>query len=304
MVSAIRKIATKPVWWWERKRSYRIRSQFDRLPPMTVHPAPRRFVVLTTLEAVNDSLWAAWSWYRYLREEGFELHLATDGELPDAIASAAQRLFPGISICNVGIALQLLGGDRPGLAAFFRHHPVAKQVGLVLALSSQGPVLYSDHDVIAFNRPHELLECVKRDIPCYFPDEGRGCHDPALVARLNALGLEYEPVLNAGFLYIPSRALSVDLAERILANWEPLPLSYFSPQTVMSALMRNANARPLPGDRYVISSRRQFYWEKDVDYSAIAARHFTGTVRHVMYRYGLPALLRQSKLWREEPENA
>jgi hypothetical protein len=59
--------------------------------------------------------------------------------------------------------------------------------------------------------------------------------------------------------------------------------------------MWNANAQALPDSRYVISNRRQFYWEKDVDYTTIVARHFTGTVRHVMYRYGMPEILRQSR---------
>jgi hypothetical protein len=63
----------------------------------------------------------------------------------------------------------------------------------------------------------------------------------------------------------------------------------------MSILMRRANAQALPEDRYVISARRQFYWETDVDYKTIAARHFTGTVRHVMYGRGMPWVLSQSR---------
>jgi hypothetical protein len=59
--------------------------------------------------------------------------------------------------------------------------------------------------------------------------------------------------------------------------------------------MRNAQAQPLPHDRYVVNLRRQFYWERDANYKTIAARHFTGPVRHVMYRYGMPAILEQSR---------
>ncbi len=108
------------------------------------------------------------------------------------------------------------------------------------------------------------------------------------------MGLEYVRRLNAGFLFVPHNAIDAELAERILATWNPSPFFYYTPQTVMSVLMRSVNAQPLPGDRYVISNRRQFYWEDDVDYRAVAARHFTGTVRHVLYKYGMPAVLRQS----------
>jgi hypothetical protein len=289
-----RKLSTKPVWWWERKRQYSIRSRHDLLLPLPVTKGPVQFAVLTTPEALNDALWAAWSWYRFLGPRGFQLQLAVDGELGVAEKGAVLRLFPGISLYNVNSLISRLCEGRPALQVFFKCHPVAKQVGLTFALSRLGPVLYSDHDVVAFNPPVELLACVERNTPCYFLDIADGCHDPSLVEIVNAMDLDYIRRLNAGFLYVPKNALSIDLAERILAQWNPVPHYYYTPQTVMSTLMRSANAQPLPDSRYVISNQRQFYWEEDVDYKVIAARHFTGTVRHVLYKYGMPLLLQQS----------
>lgn len=291
----LRKLLTRPIWWWERKRPYPIRSRFHLLPPLGVVKGRARFVVLTTRPALRDAMWTAWSWYEYLRPLGFELHLAVDGEIPAGEEAAVQKLFPGISIYNVWSVLAKLCERRPAFQALFEHHPYAKQVGLVLALSGQGPVVYSDHDVLAFNPPTELLTCIRKQVPCYFVDEGPGCHDPPLVERLNAMGLDYICRLNAGFLYVPQNALSVDLAEQIVAQWNPVPYQYFTSQTILSALMRSANAKALPEDRYVISTRRQFYSETDADYSAIAARHFTGPVRHVMYKFGMPAILRRAQ---------
>jgi len=291
----LRKLFTRPIWWWERKRPYPIRSRFHLLPPLGVVKGPARFVVLTTKPALRDAMWTAWSWYGYLRPLGFELQLAVDGEIPAGEATAVQKLFPGISIYNVRSVLAKLCEGRPALAALFENHPYAKQVGLVLAQSGQGSIVYSDHDVLAFNPPTELLTCIRKQVPCYFVDEGPGCHDPSLVERLNAMGLDYIRRLNAGFMYVPQNALSVDLAEQIMAHWNPDPYYYFTSQTILSALMRSANAQALPDNRYVISTRRQFYSETDVDYSAIAARHFTGPVRHVMYRFGMPAILRRAQ---------
>jgi hypothetical protein len=297
----LRKLLTRPIWWWERKRPYPIRSRFRQLPPLGVVKGRARFVVLTTTEALDDAMWAAWSWYRYLRPHGFELQLAVDGEIPGGEKPAVEKLFPGIAIYNVWSILSRLCEEQSALGAFLRGHPVAKQVGLVLALSGQGPVVYSDHDVLAFNPPAELLARVEKQVPSYFIDEGPGCHDPVLLERLETLGLDHIARLNAGFLYVPEGALSLDLAAQILATWKPEPFCYFSPQTTMSALMRSANAQPLPDDRYVISTRRQFYSETDVDYRSIAARHFTGPVRHVLYRYGMPAILRQGREFAATP---
>ncbi len=296
----VRKLTTKPVWWWERHRKYAIRDHYGLLPSLEVRPAEARFVVLTTPQTLNDALWAAWSWYRFLRPQGIELQLAVDGEMEAVALAAARALFPGVRIYNVNPWFDEIFAAWPRLRAFLRQHAFAKQVGLVLGLSRQGPVLYADHDVLAFSPPVELLEQMSRQTPCYFLDHEAGCHDPALLETVRAMGLQHIQRLNAGFLYVPQNALSAALAERILADWNPLPHFYFTPQTVMSVLMQEAGAQPLPEDRYVISNRRQFYWEEDVDYEAIAARHFTGTVRHVLYRYGMPTLLRQGSRYAAE----
>lgn len=294
-ISMLRKLLTKPIWWWERKRPYPIRSRFHLLPPLEVVKGQTRFVVLTTASALSDALWTAWSWYRHLQPRGFELQLVVDGPASESDHAAARQLFPGISICEVETVISPMCEDLPSLRPFLRGHPLGKKLGLVLALSRQGPVLYADHDVLAFNRPDELLSCAEKNAPCYFPEECEGNCDFDIVERAKALGLEHIARFNSGLLYVPQDALSIDLAAQLLAEWQPPVDSWFTEQTVLNILMRKANAQALPAERYVISARRQFYSETDVDYKNIVARHFTGTVRHLMYRYGMPAVLQQSR---------
>jgi len=166
---------------------------------------------------------------------------------------------------------------------------------LILALSDRGPVVYSDYDVLAFSRPHELLAAMGKNSPCYVSEEVDGTRDAQIAERAKQLGLDYIPKFNCGFLYIPQGALSIRLAGQILATWRAPGESWFAEQTVLSFMLRQLHAEELPPNRYVISICRQFYWEKDMDYSAIAARHFTTPVRHVMYKYGMPIILKQSK---------
>lgn len=289
------KITTKPIWWWERRRSYPIRSCYDRLPPLPVKSGGMRFVVLTTPETLSDALWAAWSWYRFLRDENCGLHIAVDGTISEGERAAAGRLFPGVSIDSAEWACHYVCARVPGLHTFFENHPTGRKLALILALSDRGPVVYSDYDVLAFSRPHELLACMGRNTPCYFPEEVDGTRDAQIAERAKQLGLEYIPKFNCGFLYIPQGALSIDLASQILATWRAPGESWFAEQTVLSFMLRELRAEALPPSRYVISNCRQFYWEKDVNYTAIAARHFTTPVRHVMYRYGMPIILEQSK---------
>jgi len=290
----VRKLLTKPTWWWETRRRYPVRDRYRELPPIPVVPRPSRFAVLTTPRSLADAMWTAWSWYRFLCAHGFELQLAVDGELSDGELTRVRALFPGISVYAVQSVYPDLCKLQPSLGSFLNQHPMGRKLGLSLALSLQGGVLCSDNDVLAFLPPDELLSCVERNIPAYFVEPLDGTRDPHIVARAKTMGLEYISRFNAGLLYIPRGAVSIELAAELLEDWQP-PVDWFTEQTVQSVLMRKADAQPLPEDRYVVSARRQFYWETDEDYGKIAARHFVSPVRHVMYRYGIPLVLRQSK---------
>lgn len=291
----IRKLLTKPIWWWERNRSYPIRSKFHLLTPIHVEKGAYRFVVLTTVDALLDSIWTAWSWYRYLQPRGFELSLAVDGKFQQPQEVTAQKLFPGISIFEIEPLLAPLCQQWPALDAFFHQYPLGRKLGLLIALSASHSFLYSDNDVLSFHEPTELLSYVEHDLPCFIEEEREGHHDPAIIERSNRVGLGNIARLNSGLLYIPRNSLAIDIAAQLLNDWRPPATSWFTEQAVISVLMRNANAQPLPPDRYVVSSCRQFYWQKDFDYHKIVARHFTGTVRHVMYNAGIPEVLRQAR---------
>jgi hypothetical protein len=89
-----RKLSTKPVWWWERKRNYSIRSRYRQLPPLPVKGGRVRFVVLTAPETLSDALWSAWSWYRYLRHEDCKLEIAVDGVVSAASLQRPLSCFP------------------------------------------------------------------------------------------------------------------------------------------------------------------------------------------------------------------
>lgn len=292
----VRRLLTKPIWWWERNRKYAVRTRYQQLPRLPVHQGRMHYVVLTTPASLEDALWTAWSWYRFLKPLQFELEFAVDGKLQEAEQATVRQLFPGISIYEAPPLLDPLIARYPALETFLRLYPLGRKLGLLLALSERRSFLYSDHDVLAFNLPAELLSFAENGIPCFISEEQAGHSDPAIIDTAKRLDLDYFSRFNSGLLYVRQNSLSLDAAAQLLAGWAPPPFSWFTEQTILSVLMRKASAQPLPADRYVVSSRRQFYWQRDVDYRVIVARHFTGTVRHVMYRAGIPAILREARL--------
>jgi len=288
-MSLFRKVLTRPIWWWERHRRYRIRARCRELPPIHVASRQRKLAILATPDSFLDALWSAWSWYRFLEPE-FELVLFCDGDASALHLDFARRLFPGVKVQNLQDMAMKMRGCTPGIAPFLDNHPLAKKLALVLTLQKSGAVLYSDSDVLAFSSPDEISTRLESNHPLYIQEEHHGVFDPAILARAAQLGLSHAPALNSGLLYLPSGSLSVDLASNLLAGWEPPMNSWFTEQTVLSVLLQQAGGSPLPRERYVVSNRRQFYWEHDVDYSKIAVRHFTGPVRHLMYLKGMKLL--------------
>jgi hypothetical protein len=295
----LRKLTTKPVWWWERSRPYPIRRQWRDLPPVEAGPGPTTLAVLTTPQTFSDALWCGWSWLRFLREE-VRLEIYVDGEVGNAERAAMARLLPGSMVADVRTLLSA-GEFPPTVHQFIRNHPLGRKLGLLLLLQQSRKTLFCDADILCFSPPREIVELLASpQTGGYLQEELRGNYDKVVVqlaAKINRTPL---PSLNAGLLLFPQYSLSLEIAGTLLQGWSERPVSWFTEQTVMACLLQSVEMRPLPRERYVLSLARLFYWMKDVDYGMIAARHFTGPTRHVMYRNALPWLRRNATVARDQ----
>ncbi len=72
------------------------------------------------------------------------------------------------------------------------------------------------------------------------------------------------------------------------------PTWWWIEQTILSALFENMGARVLPLDHYVVSLKRQWPFEQDVDYSKICAGILFLPVRHLMYKTGIRCFSRRA----------
>ncbi|MFM6623620.1 MAG: hypothetical protein ACKPJO_31330, partial [Dolichospermum sp.] len=87
----------------------------------------------------------------------------------------------------------------------------------------------------------------------------------------------------------PHSALNIEICDYLLSEQYDSN-SWFVEQTILAVLMKQAGGTPLSKSKYVVSSQRQFYFEKDVNYHQISVRHFVTPVRHLMYSKGMPLL--------------
>ena len=290
------------MWWWQTRRPRPIRRRVWRLPPRPVPACAEtsgpRLLLLAPPWYVADAAWAAQSFLRQLGAFKPSLCLLLDAQ-PDAPAAedattAWQRLFPGAEVCLSGVPGEALVARAPALAGLARTHPLGRKLAGLLHFQAAGDVLYADSDVLLFGPAPELESAIRAGgPPLYNQDVGVLHSDAEVLAYASAIGAPPPAAnLNSGLLFLPRGCLDIDLAERLLAGLKGAG-NWFIEQTIVALLMAAAGAQPLPTDRYVVSTRGQFFSEPHVPESAITARHYTSPVRHLMYGRAMPLLWRQ-----------
>ena len=295
MVRLWRKLTTRPVWWWERRQPRRYLDNIFSMPPVVCSQNAGYLVaVLGTADTFREILWTSWSLARFIGGEA-RFGLFVDGTVTPEMRRQVQRVLSGASVESVRPYLETSPHLSPPLRNFLAHHPMALKLLLTLFLQDEEPVLYCDNDVLFFKKPDDLLTLIHDGGPCaYIEEETPGSADLAMLEKIESRQIPMIERLNGGLLFISRDGLDLALAEELLSDWQPPMTSWFTEQTLNRALFGKADAVGLPTERFVLNNRRQFYWERDVDYSKIVARHFTGPVRHLYYSKGLRVLIHQA----------
>ncbi len=292
----LRKLTVRPVRAMEVGYWYPIRKRATHLPPLSPAASPEDgiMLILTTPRSYLDAIWSGWShlWYA---SGSFHLVIACDGPPPAELVELARRVLPGSEVIDATTYSRGHKSIIPRRLA--ESHPLMTKLELILAMQKIAPILYSDSDVLMLGTPHEIRSHLASN-----PDRGfhlRGearCEDPWLARRATELGFDFDPHLNSGLMWIPQNGFDPALAVELLHGWREEQLTHFTEQNTFGVLVAHAQGVSLPEDRYVANAQRMFYFEPDVDYDAIACRHFVNLIRNLMYSRGLPRIWRQAQL--------
>lgn len=286
---------SKLFWRYERSRSYPALAQHAQVRRSFTYGTQATINVLTVPKCMNDAVWSLWSWMRVL-EGKVTPRLFVDGIVTAEHRRLFENHFPGIEVHELRPWLGQRQDLGPQLRKLITAFPLGGKAALVAALSQDGPSIYSDSDILAFNRPAQLIDGLRGDKPLYMLDRYGSNYAPDVVAAVRVQHLSLPDQVNSGLIVLPKGCLNLTTLETFLerfTDWEELGLNWFSEQTLVALMMSVAKGEPLKRDDYVVSLDRQFVFERDVDYRHIAVRHFTGPVRHVMYLKGIPFLIKQ-----------
>lgn len=257
--------------------------------PPGLSPAAE-LVIFAAPKALAEAAWAARS--ILLQQPALQPFFALDGDAA-AAAAASARLTPLLPTMQGAPAADLVASCRPRLAAFARANAMGRKLAVVTARQRERPVLYTDSDVLAFAPLPEIAAALTTNSARHIQCVAGTCLDEVMQRRTDALSLPLCPSLNGGFYFVPRGGFDEDRIEQILEGVDPGAPGWFGETVITAALMHALGSEPLPRERFVVSTQRQFVDEVDVDYDRIALRHFVTPVRPLFYRRGLPRLWAQ-----------
>jgi hypothetical protein len=278
----------------QRNFPYPIKSEIHQITPIATLPmadSQASLVVLTQPKTFVESLWTIYTWLYFMRDR-LSLKLAVNGQVTAQQKQMFLHLFPNGEISNVTHYIDPQTLAYPTLRQFYESHKFGKLLLIKLALQQQGNILFSDPDVLVFQKPTEMITAMDAGQGCYFSELNSSAISSWIDDRARQLSLKLTRDFNAGVLYIPKNSISLERCESLLEGWTPAVADYFPEQTICDVLMTAMGAQRLPVEQYVVSNAGMNPWYADLDYAPVKIRHFVGNVRQRMYTSGYPLVKR------------
>lgn len=200
-------------------------------------------------------------------------NVVSDGSYPQSSKRLLQDIDSCVSLREAG---DWIPKDLPGnIYPYLKNHPTGRQLGLIMSLPTEAPVLYTDSDVLFFPGAADLHGQVKRrDVPalylgdCRFSGDERLLRDPS----------EANPPVNTGFLLLFQKLdWSLSVQRFLEMKGEPI---FFTNQTMTHLAMHANRAAPFDSRKYVLQLDDQFIYPDRYAKSQIAVRHYVNPVRH------------------------
>jgi hypothetical protein len=217
--------------------------------------------------------------------------IVVDGIVDQNTSKKIKAKFSSIEFSSIYDLINPSLVTYPSLNNFLEFHRLGPKLLMILSLQLKEEFIYSDSDVLAFNRTSDLIDAISIGQSVFNQESNGSCYDEMIVQEAERLHTPLLSHFNSGLIYCTRLSLDISLADRLAHVKSSETCSWFDEQTILAVLLAKARAIALPSEQYVISNYGQFYYETDLNPDLISARHFTGPVRHRMYGSGYNYLL-------------
>ena len=216
--------------------------------------------IVTSNRDFLDSLWAVKT-FCFFSKTTPRLVVHDDGSLNPQQVERLSQHFVGAQVIRRSLADAEMAHYLDGFphARSFRAQPsfyCALKLLDLLKYSKKNNILIIDSDLLFFENPAELLECITKNLPCFMRDY-QNFYSSQGVQFLKSRGIRLTPRLNAGLLFIQRDFYETHLAamdqyfKHMPAHHGITALNRHE-QTLHAMLSARSGARPL-SEQYQIS---------------------------------------------------
>jgi hypothetical protein len=199
--------------------------------------------------------------------------IVSDGSYSSASAALLRAIDPVVNVTSPPAELPLEVPTQ--MHRYLREHQTGKQLALIMSLPRGTPALYTDSDVLFFERADVIAKIAEdSSAPAfYLADCGLSADE-----RLFRTSGERDHAVNTGVLIL-SRKLdwSLGISRFLELAGEP---TFFTNQTITHLVMHANGARPLDRRQFVLQRDDQFVYRDRHAGAGLALRHYVNPVRH------------------------
>lgn len=212
------------------------------------------------------------SFLRYVGRPAM-FNVVSDGSYSESNKRLLQEIDPSVSVRE---AADWVPKDLPDeIYPYLRNHPTGRQLGLIMSLPVNAPVLYVDSDILFFQGADDLhAQAATRGVPALYLADCRFSGDERLLRDRH----EANDPVNTGFLILFQKLdWSLSVQRFLELKSEP---TFFTNQTMTHLTMHANAAAAFDPLKYVLQLDDQFVYPDRYADPAIALRHYVNPVRH------------------------
>jgi hypothetical protein len=205
------------------------------------------------------------------RPESFTV--ITDGSHSEQSIRLLEHVDPSVAVRPFG---QGLPSDLPErVRHYVTTYPMGRQLGLLMSLPVNGPVLYLDSDVLFFPGADDFTRYLSdNDAPAFYLEDCQLSADPRVFREASE---QINPVNCGALLFLKKIDWSIAIRRFLELEGEP---NFFTNQTLAHLALHVNGARSFDPAKYVVQLDDQFVYPDRYARRELALRHYVNPVRH------------------------
>lgn len=258
-------------------------GQFDK------RKADYELVSMSSNRDYGDQVLSILSFLRYMGTP-ISWTIYSDGTHTDQQIKDLQEIFPFVRIDSIDFSNreEVLSRTKESCKPYFeellhyaQYSAIGKKTFYYLNHVVENPTLFLDSDIVFYLLSSDAFERISHEKPnsWYLAEYQWGCLDSTYIK--NHPRQVYQ--VNAGLFLLHKDLENIHLGLDYLRSLN-FEYEYFTEQTILHIIFKNNNFQILDPRIFILTNADQFDFSLFQDRNSMAARHYTGTVRHKMWQ--------------------